>query len=46
MWLQTVKFIAKKVKCASLAQELFIHTKFAQVAGKRRNTVVDLQKGV
>jgi hypothetical protein len=47
MWLQTVKFIVKKSKCAGLAQE----TTFSApnlcslaVTGKRRNTVVHLQK--
>jgi len=47
MWLQTVKFIAKKSKCARLPQKIwFFCTKFVQlaVAGKWRNTVVHLQK--
>jgi hypothetical protein len=43
MWLQTVKFIVKKSKCAGLAQEIgFFSTKFVElaVAGKRLNVVV------
>jgi len=47
MGLQTVKFIAKNLKRAGLAQEIgFFCTKFVQlaVAGKWRNTVVHLQK--
>jgi len=44
---QTVKFIAKKSKCAGLAQEIGF-TRFVQlaVAGEMRNTTVHLQKSV
>jgi hypothetical protein len=49
MWLQTVKFIARKSKCAGFSSgNWFFCTKFVQlaVAGKRRNTVMHLQKRV
>jgi hypothetical protein len=47
MWLQTVKFIVKKSKCAGLAQEIgFFCTNFVHLSlgGKSRNTIVHLQK--
>jgi len=49
MWLQTVKFIVKKVKmCRFSSGNWFFCTKFVQlaVAGKRRDTVVHLQRRV
>jgi hypothetical protein len=49
MWLQTVKFIAKKSECAPFSSgNWFFCTKFVQlaVARKGRNTVVHLQKKV
>jgi hypothetical protein len=45
MWLETVKFIAKKSKSAGLTQEIGFSAPNA-VAGKGHNTVVHLQKKV
>jgi hypothetical protein len=51
MWLQKVKFIAKKSKCANLTQEIGFFPHQIRAAchvfpSKRHNKVVNLQKRV
>jgi hypothetical protein len=46
MWLQTVKFIGRKSKCAGFPQEIAPTLLHLAVAGKGCNTVVHLQKRV
>ncbi len=50
MWLETIKFIAKKWKCAGLAQEINLSApnscSLLAVAGKRRNSCAPPKKSV
>ncbi len=50
MWLETIKFIAKKWKCAGLAQEISLSApnscSLLAVAGRRRNSCAPPKKSV